>query len=86
MMALSRLPYDNGMPNAVAGNLQCPSPVVHAWMREANREALVQKNRTLLAKLVRSSRSRSVVNQYSMKIEGFLLQGLAKNLHYPAGR
>jgi hypothetical protein len=50
MMALSHLPYDNGMPNAVAGNLQCPSPVVHAWMREANREALVQKNRTLLAK------------------------------------
>ena len=24
MMALSRLPYDNGMPNAVAGNLPFP--------------------------------------------------------------
>ena len=29
MMALSRRPYDNGMPNAVAGNLHC-SPIL-AW-------------------------------------------------------
>ena len=29
---------------------------------EVNREALVQKNRTLLAKSIQSSRSRSVVN------------------------
>ena len=58
-----RLPCENGMPNAVAGNLQC---LAVQWCtlgrKEVNREALVQKNRTLLAKSIQSRRSRSVVN------------------------
>ena len=63
MMALSRRPYDNGMPNAVAGNLHCLAvQLCTLGRKEVNREALVQKNRTLLAKSIQSSRSRSVVN------------------------
>ena len=30
MMALSRLPYDNGMPNAVAGNLPSVKTLIRA--------------------------------------------------------
>ena len=62
------------MPNAVAGNLpfrlmlqvcivRMPGRSVCTLGREeVNREALVQKNRTLLAKSIQSSRYRSVVN------------------------
>ena len=49
-MMFARLPYENGMPNAVAGNLQCLAvPWRVRGRKEVNREALVQKNRTLLA-------------------------------------
>lgn len=52
-----------------------------------NREALVQKNRTLLAKLVQSSRSRSVVNLLFNYVEEVSTARTGeKNLHYPAGR